>query len=134
MNMDTMYKIRGGDGKEYGPATASQVQDWLREGRVAADTPVLRSDQPVWMRASNFTELQVRSNGGPTPVTTAVSPGASLPAPPAELMALDARIKSGAAWFYWIAGLSLINSVAALSGSKWGFILGLGITQVFDAI
>jgi zinc transporter ZupT len=39
------------------------------------------------------------------------------------------QMKSGARWFYWIAGLSLINSIAALSNSSWSFLAGLGITQ-----
>ena len=43
-------------------------------------------------------------------------------------------MKSGASWFYWIAGLSLINSVAATAGVNWRFIFGLGITQVLDAM
>ncbi len=47
---------------------------------------------------------------------------------------LEAKAKSGASWFYWIAGLSLINSAITLFGSDWGFIAGLGITQVVDAV
>ncbi|HZO84930.1 MAG TPA: hypothetical protein VFC26_06940, partial [Verrucomicrobiae bacterium] len=43
-----------------------------------------------------------------------------------------ARVKSGGSWFYWIAALSLINSIAALTGSGWGFIVGLGMTQLVD--
>ena len=41
---------------------------------------------------------------------------------------------SGANWFYWIAGLSIVNEVAAMMGSNWGFIFGLGVTQVLSAI
>lgn len=43
-------------------------------------------------------------------------------------------IKTGANWFYWIAALSLINSVVLLMESDYNFIAGLGITQIFDAI
>jgi len=50
------------------------------------------------------------------------------------LAQVHARIKSGANWFYWIAGLSLINTIAAMSGSTWRFVIGLGITQVADAV
>jgi hypothetical protein len=39
------------------------------------------------------------------------------------------QMQSGARWFYWIAGLSMINSIAAMSDSKWSFLAGLGITQ-----
>jgi len=40
----------------------------------------------------------------------------------------------GANWFYWIAALSLINSAIMLFGGGWGFVVGLGATQVVDAI
>ena len=47
---------------------------------------------------------------------------------------LARSVKSGANWFYWIAGLSLVNSVVHLTGGGLNFIVGLGITQVVDAI
>ncbi|MGH9777159.1 MAG: hypothetical protein ACRD5I_01985 [Candidatus Acidiferrales bacterium] len=47
---------------------------------------------------------------------------------------LEGQFKSGAAWFYWIAGLSCINSLVQMEGGTWGFIVGLGITQAIDAI
>ena len=47
---------------------------------------------------------------------------------------LEERSKSGAHWFYWIAALSLITSVIALTGSGWGFIVSLGVTRIVDAI
>jgi hypothetical protein len=53
---------------------------------------------------------------------------------PAEHFRLEAQCKSGAHWFYWIAVLSLITSLIALSGSQWGFIVSLGITQIVDAL
>ena len=49
-------------------------------------------------------------------------------------MALEAGIKSGANWFYWIAGLSLINTISALSGSNWRFLLGLGATEIVNSV
>lgn len=48
--------------------------------------------------------------------------------------ALEARAASGASWFYWIAALSVINSVVAATGSNWGFMAGLGVTQVIDGV
>lgn len=45
-----------------------------------------------------------------------------------------AQFESGANWFYWIAGLSLVNSLIQFSGGEWGFAVGLGITQVVDAL
>lgn len=57
------------------------------------------------------------------------------PAEPAqEIEKLEKTFRSGANWFYWIAGLSVVNSVMQLLGSERSFIIGLGITQVFEAI
>jgi hypothetical protein len=47
---------------------------------------------------------------------------------------LQKRTQSGANWFLWIAGLSLINTFAAAMGSNTRFIAGLGITQIADAV
>ena len=45
---------------------------------------------------------------------------------------LEQRGRSGANWFYWIGGLSLVNSVVQFFDSEQGFIIGLGITQIID--
>jgi hypothetical protein len=44
------------------------------------------------------------------------------------------RITNGANWFYWVAGLSVINSLVAHNDSGFNFVVGLGITQLFDGI
>ncbi len=45
-----------------------------------------------------------------------------------------AHAKSGANWFYWIAGLSLINSAAFVMGANFHFLAGLGLTELVDAV
>jgi hypothetical protein len=45
-----------------------------------------------------------------------------------------ARLKSGASWFYWIAGLSMINSIGYLFGAAFSFVIGLGFTQAVDEL
>lgn len=44
------------------------------------------------------------------------------------------RYQSGANWFYWIAGLTIITSVIGLMGGGWRFFLSLGTTQLIDGI
>ena len=123
--MEATYKLIGTDGNEYGPVTLEQVRDWAKEGRLASSTQVLRSDLSAWSTASALPELGVADQ--------AVSlPGQHLDA--AEMEDLDKKIKTGGAWLYWIAGLSVINSVIVLSGSNWGFVLGLTMTQVIDYV
>ena len=45
-----------------------------------------------------------------------------------------AQMKSGANWFYWIAGLSLVNSAIYAFGGDISFILGLGVTQMIEGV
>ena len=51
-----------------------------------------------------------------------------------ERQQLEARMKSGANWFYWIAVLSLVTSIISLAGGNWAFLVSLGITQFIDAV
>jgi len=51
-----------------------------------------------------------------------------------ERQALESRRRSGGQWFYWVAGLSLINTVLAVTGQTWRFILGLGITRLIQEL
>lgn len=45
-----------------------------------------------------------------------------------------ARLRSSGHWFWWIAALSLINTLATLMDSGYGMLLGLGMTQIIDAL
>ena len=130
--MELTYTIRVGDGKEYGPATLNQITAWVREGRVNQQTEIRRSDMEHWAVAASFVELQGVFSPAATPATPpALSPNQTRVDVNPQLFA---QLKSGASWFYWIAGLSLINSIAATAGSDWRFIIGLGVTQVLDGL
>jgi len=55
----------------------------------------------------------------------------------AQMMArlkLERQLRGGASWFYWIAGLSIINSILFILDISSTFVVGLGITQVIDGI
>src|ERR1041384_4403540 len=47
---------------------------------------------------------------------------------------LSASYKSGANWFYWIAGLTIVTSVIAFGGGGIRFLISLGITQIIDGV
>jgi hypothetical protein len=47
---------------------------------------------------------------------------------------LTQSYKSGANWFYWIAGLTLVTSVIAFGGGGIRFLISLGITQIIDGV
>ena len=56
--MSVQYKIIGGDGREYGPATLEELRTWCEEGRVGPATPVWKSDDQRWHPASQREELK----------------------------------------------------------------------------
>lgn len=124
------YTVRGADGKEYGPVPFEQISAWTRDGRVQPHNEIRRSDMDYWARAADFTELKdffpaaqaaipVQRNAAAVSVRNAVA---------------AARVKSGASWFFWIAGLSLINSFTALTGQNWHFLFGLGIVDLINGL
>lgn len=46
----------------------------------------------------------------------------------------EPEVMSGANWFWWIAGLSVVNSIMIHSGTDRSFVIGLGFTLMADAI
>lgn len=129
--MEHTYKIRGGDGREYGPVNLDQLIRWIREGRALATQEIQRSDMSHWAAAREFIELQPTFDE----IRAAAAPAAVSATPPSAPEGTDVvRLRSSASWFYWVAALSLVNSIVAVSGGNWRFIFGLGITQVFDGI
>jgi len=47
---------------------------------------------------------------------------------------LEMKVIRGANWFFWVAGLSVINSILSASNATIVFVVGLGITQIGDGI
>jgi hypothetical protein len=52
----------------------------------------------------------------------------------AHLAQLTAKMRNGANWFFWIAGLSIANTVILLMEGDRHFVVGLGITQLINAV
>jgi hypothetical protein len=51
----------------------------------------------------------------------------------ARVFELRQRGHRGANWFFWVAGLSIVDSVVAHGGGSLFFVVGLGVTLVVDA-
>ncbi|HUJ11173.1 MAG TPA: GYF domain-containing protein [Verrucomicrobiae bacterium] len=91
-----MYKIIGADGKEYGPVTAEQLREWIRQGRANAQTRAQTEESPEWKSLAEFSEFAdvLGTIGGvPTlpPVVGAVDPEALA----AQILAQDYTIEIG---------------------------------------
>ena len=52
----------------------------------------------------------------------------------AEIAEITQRMKRGANNFYWIAALSVINSILSMTGSGTYFVIGLAVTLITDGI
>src|SRR5580704_16973820 len=79
-----MYKIIGADGREYGPVTVEQIQQWIREGRANVQTKVRPEGGTEWKALGELPEFSASFSGG----------GASPPAVPANAEALAAEINA----------------------------------------
>src|SRR5688572_21886719 len=103
------YKIIGADGREYGPVTLAELQDWSRQGRVAGNTQVLRSDETSWKSAADYPEL-------------------ALPAAPPPAFAVERGVHPVGFWAR--VGASLIDSM--LIGVVFYLIGGRTRPEVLD--
>lgn len=64
---------------------------------------------------------------------------ATPPAPDANQMLLiqkklklESSIKNGVGWFFWIGGLSILNTIIFFFNGSITFTVGLGVTQIID--
>jgi len=74
-----MYKIIGGDQKEYGPISADQLRQWIAANRVNAQTKVQEAGSADWRPLAEFAEFSEALTGGvpPAPALTSAGPGGS---------------------------------------------------------
>jgi hypothetical protein len=55
------------------------------------------------------------------------------PVAPVNEVLLRAQ-RNGGGWFFWIAALSLINSIVIQTGGNFNFVIGLGVTAIADTV
>jgi hypothetical protein len=52
-----MFRIIGGDNKQYGPASVQEVREWIRLGRAGAETQAQRDGETEWRPLGSFSEF-----------------------------------------------------------------------------
>jgi len=57
--MSALYRISGTDRREYGPATAEQLQAWIAEGRANAQTMIWSEGASDWKPLGSFPEFSL---------------------------------------------------------------------------
>src|SRR5882672_10526815 len=75
-----MYKILGGDGKEYGPISADTLRQWISEGRANAQTQVQPEGGTGWTALGQMAEFApLFSAPPPAALPGALPPGVKVP-------------------------------------------------------
>jgi hypothetical protein len=94
-----MYRILGADQKEYGPATAEQIRQWIKEGRLNPATLARSEGSADWKPLSQFPEFAADLAGGPLriapPAFAGTGPG-NAEALAEEILARDYSVDVGA--------------------------------------
>lgn len=91
-----MYRIIGGDGREYGPVTGDSIRQWVLQNRANAKTLVRADDSADWRPLGEIPEF-AGSFGAPPPQATDAPPpppsavASTAPAAPADPVALAAH-------------------------------------------
>jgi len=101
-----MYKIIGGDQKEYGPVSGEQMRQWIAEGRAGAQTKAQAEGSADWQPLSAFPEFNdalAAQAGAPAAVTT-------FQAECARSAALQ-QVKAPAIWLMVVGILGVVMSV-----------------------
>jgi uncharacterized membrane protein len=89
-----MYKIIGGDRKEYGPVSFEQLRQWIAEGRVNAQTSVQLEGETEWKALASFPELAELLSA--TPPTVGAPPAQPMPQGlPEDIFARDYDLDIG---------------------------------------
>jgi hypothetical protein len=92
--------------------------------RVSNDQPTLHVDgKPVL-----GTETTLPAPAADAPATA----GAAVSGRDLLRFQLLQRRGSGGAWFYWIGGASILNTILNAAGTQWGLAVGLGLTYLID--
>lgn len=134
-----MFKIIGGDGKQYGPVTVDEVRAWIAGGRANGQTLVQREGEPDWKPLSQFTEFAdalgtSSSNPSAAPATTPTAPNndSRADAIAAEALARCAEVNIshcfGRAWdllkadFWPVLGISAL--ILIITGVAHGLLTG----------
>ncbi|MDX2227973.1 MAG: DUF4339 domain-containing protein [Verrucomicrobiae bacterium] len=109
-----------------GPVDLAALQDLKYRGQINAGTPVTPVGDEQWKTLGDI----LAATSGPL-VGEPLLPPPPGPGVPAEI---EGSITSGSSWFYWIAALSLINSLILFFGGNTHFVIGLGIMQIIDGL
>jgi hypothetical protein len=124
--MNAIYKIIGEDGKEYGPATAGQVRQWIAEGRTERRTPIFVDGATDWSFVGLLPEFAA-CFATPTAIPPAIAP----PPRGTSNAGRMAKTNSYALWGMIFGILSLVCCCCGFPFGLLGLVFSLiGLSQI----
>src|SRR5436853_1342964 len=102
-----MYKIRGGDGNEYGPVNADQVRQWISEGRANSQTLVLPDGLTEWKSIGSLPEFAGLFTAPPLPPLASAAS-----APQGSALSASQRVQGPAIGLMITAIIGLLSAVS----------------------
>lgn len=79
-----MFKMIGGDGREYGQITADQLREWIADNRANGQTLVQEEGSGVWQPLAALPEFAEALGAVGAPAAAQPAPAAGIPAGPGE--------------------------------------------------
>ena len=129
-----MYKIRGGDGKEYGPVSSDTLRAWVSQGRASGQTFVLADGATEWKTLSTCPEFAALF-AAPAPGMTSTVGDAPVGPPKTSGMAIWSLVLGISAFLCGITaipglilGIIALNQIKGSAGRLGGRGLALGGT------
>jgi Domain of unknown function (DUF4190)/GYF domain 2 len=108
-----MYTILGEDGKEYGPASAEQIRQWIAEDRISGQTQARLEGAASWKSLAEFPEFDAALAAVPAslpPPPLRVQPALARSRPPGNGLA-TASVVLGVVSFF---GCSILSGIPAI--------------------
>jgi len=116
-----MYRILGGDQKEYGPVTSEQVREWIAQRRANAQTLVQAEGSAEWQPLSAIPEFATALNAPPF---SPAPPSSALATPDNPMSTMVPYKNPKALIAYYFAIFSLIPCLGLPFGIA-AFVLGI---------
>lgn len=91
-----MYRIIGGDGREYGPVSADQVREWINQGRANAQTKIRPEAGGEWRTVGELPEFADVPAAPPVPPPPGGTVQLDIDTLAAETLAREPKIRIGA--------------------------------------
>jgi len=115
-----MYKIIGADGKEYGPITQEQLNQWIAEGRLNLQSKVQPDGATEWKTVADIPELAaaVPAPSSPAGTVTAVAPNTAGAAEQVAGPAIGLMITAGLGFLVQAASLFMNLFGASILASQ----------------